>query len=223
MKKTLLISTALFLASASFAQTKVNNSEALKSKTSIQQNNAGANVNGSENASSATTIHNGITENAKESSSAKIKEENKAISAKKQAVAAKAKMKAEQTKAAASEDKSVAVSTHSDANVHAHAQGNNMNGNASINSNEKVSTGKVGKKAIEVKTGAKKSVRATVNSANRSQVAVKKTAVKSAHKINVASKAKVHATTESVQKVHVKPVRVKTGAQVKTITGIRIK
>ena len=222
MKKTLLISTALFLASASFAQTKINNNETIKSKTSIQHKN-GTRVNNSENASTATTIHSADVANVKDGSSAKIKEEDKSIVAEKQAVAAKAKMKAEQTKATADEDKTVAVSTRSDAKVHANSKGNNINENASVNSNARVSTGKINKDAGDVKTTAKENIHATIKGANRSQVAVKKASVKSVHKINAASSATVHATKASVQKVHVKPVRVKTGAQVKTITGIRIK
>ena len=219
MKKTLLVSTALFLASVSFAQTKVNNSEALKNKTGIQQSNAGTQVNNSENASSATTIHTGIVENAKESSSAKIKEQNQAVKTEKQAVAAKAKMKAEQTESRASNDKTVAVSTRSNAKVHANSQGNNMNGNASINGNENISTGQMNKKAEKVNTVAAESVHATVSGANRSLVAVKK----SAYKTNAASTAKVNTTAASVQKAHVKPVRVKTNAQVRTVAGLKIK
>ena len=219
MKKTLLISTALFLASASFAQTKVNNSEALKNKTGIQQNNAGTQADNSENASSATSIHTGIVENAKESSSAKIKEQNQAVTTEKQALAAKAKMKAEQTKAIATAGKTEAVSTRSDAKVHANSQGNNMNGNASINSNKNLSTGQMNKKAAKVNTVAEESIHATVNGADRSQVAVKKTA----YKINSSSTAKVNTAAASVQKVHVKPVRITTNAQVRTVAGLKIK
>jgi len=223
MKKTLLISTAFFLSAASFAQTKVTNSDALKGQTGIQHNNAGTQVNSSENASSATTVHTGIVKNAKNGSSAKIKEENQAMAAEKQALAAKAKAKGQQTAKAASQDHSVSASANSNAKVNASEKGNNLKGNSSISSNGNASTGLSNSNTGEVKSEAKQSVHATLKGANRSQVAVDKTAVNSAHKINAASKTAGRAGAASVQQVHVKPVRVKTGVQVRTVTGIGIK
>jgi hypothetical protein len=223
MKKTLLISTAFFLSAASFAQTKVTNSEALKGQTGIQRNNAGTQVNSSENASSATTIHTDIVKNAKNGSSAKIKEENQAMAAKKRALAAKAKTKGQQTAEAASQDHSASASANSNAKVNAAAKSNNLEGNSSISSSGNASTGQTIINTGEVKSDAKQSVHATLKGANRSQVAVDKTAVNSATKINATSRTAVRAGTASLHRVHVKPVRVKTGAQVRAIAGIRIK
>lgn len=223
MKKTLLISTAFFLSAASFAQTKVTNSEALKGQTGIQHNNAGTQVNSSENASSATTIHTGIVKNAKNGSTAKIKEENRAMASEKQALAAKAKTKGQQTAMIASQDHYFSASANSNAKVNASAKDNNLKGNSSINGSGNASAGRINANTGEVKSEAKQSVHATLKSANRSQVAVNKTAANSAYKINAASKTAVRAGATSVQQVHVKPVRVKTGVQVRTVAGIRIK
>ena len=223
MKKTLLISTAFFLSAASFAQTKVTNSEALKGQTGIQHNNAGTQVNSSENASSATTIHPGIVKNAKNGSTAKIKEENQAMAAEKKALAAKAKTKGQQTANAASRDHSVSASANSDAKLNASAKGNNLKGNSSVSSSGNASTGLINSNTGKVKSETKQSVHATLKGANRSQVAVDKTAANSAHKINVASKTAMRVGTASAQRIHVKPVRVITGAHVKAIAGIRIK
>ena len=223
MKKTLLISTVFFLSAASIAQTKVNNSEALKGQTGIQHNNAGTQVNSSENASSATTIRTGIVKNAKDRSSAKIKEENKAMAGEKKALAAKAKTGGHQTAKAVAQDHSVSASANSDAKLNASAKDNNLEGNSSINSSGNASTGQPNINKGEVKSDAKQSVHATLKGANRSQVAVDKTTVHSAHKIKAASKTAVRAGTVSVHQVHVRPVRVKTGVQVRTVTRIGIK
>lgn len=223
MKKTLLISTAFFLSVASFAQTKVTNSEALKGQTGIQHNNAGTRVNSSENASSATTVHTGIVKDAKNGSTAKIKEENQAMAAKKRALAAKAKTKGQQTAEAASQGHSASASANSNARVKASAKGNNLEGNSSINSSGNASTGQTNINTGEVKSDAKQSVHATLKGANRSQIAVDKRAANSAHKINAASKTAVRTGAASVQQVHVKPVRVKTGVHVRTVAGIGIK
>ncbi len=223
MKKTLLISTALFLASASFAQTKANSTEALKDKTSFQQKNAGTNVSSSQNSSSATTIHSGIVKNAKDGSSAKIKEENTAMANEKQAMAAKAKMKSQQVENAASKDRSVSVSTKANTKINASAKGNNLNENSSSNSKVTVSDEPIKSKIGNLNNSEKENESATIKGANHSKTVVNETAVESGHKINTASSAKVHTTFATVQKVHVKAIRIKDGAQVKTITGIRIK
>lgn len=223
MKKTLLISTAFFLSAASFAQTKVSNSEVLKGQTGIQHNNAGTQINSSENASSATTVRTGIVKNAKDGSTAKIKEENKAMAAEKQALAAKAKTKSQQTAKAVAQDHSVSASANSDAKVNASAKDNNLKGNTSISSEGNASTGLINSNTGEVKSESMQSVHATLKGANRSQAAVEKTTVHSAHKINAASKTAVRAGAASAERVHVNPVRVKTGAQVRAIAGIRIK
>ncbi len=223
MKKTLLISTAFFLSAASFAQTKVTNSEALKGQTGIQHSNAGTQVNSSENASSATTIHTGIVKNAKNGSTAKIKEENQAMASEKQALAAKAKAKGQQTAAVASQSHSASVSANSNSRVNASAKGNNLKGNSSINGSGNASTGQTNSSTGELISGAKQSVHAGLKEANRSQVAVDKTTANSATKINATSKTAVRAGATSVHQVHVKPVIVKTGVHVRTIAGIGIK
>ncbi len=223
MKKTLLISTAFFLSAASFAQTKVNNSEALKGKTSIQHNNAGTQMNSSEKASSATTIHSGIVENAEESSSAKEKEGNQAIISEKEMVAAKAKSKVQQTKKVAAKDRSVSASANSNTNVSTNAEGNNLNANSSLHGSETVSTTGVKTETGALKSAGKESVHATLKGANRSQVAVNKTEIAADHKIKTASAAGVKTSEATIHSVRVKPVSVKTGAHIKTAAGIRIK
>jgi hypothetical protein len=223
MKKTLLISTAFFLSAASIAQTKVTNSEVLKGQTGIQQDHGGTRVNSSENASSATTIHTAMVKDASNGSTAKIKEENQALAAEKQALAAKAKMKGQQTAKAVTQDHSVSASANSDAKLNASAKDNNLKGNTSISGSSNASTGQINSNRGEVKSETMQNVHATLKGANRSQVAVEKTTVHSAHKINAASKTAVRAGAASVQRVHVNPVRVKTGAQVRAIAGIRIK
>ena len=210
MKKTLLISTAFFLSAASFAQTKVTNSEAAKGQTSIQHNNAGTQVNSSENASSATTIHTGIVENAKNRSTDQIKEDNKAMAAEKQALAAQAKDKGQATAAAA---KAKTSSTLEDNNAD---ENSSLSGNVDGSTTEKSQVGKM-------TSAENQSVHATLKGDNRSQVATDKLAAKTAHKVNATSTATVHAAAAGVHAVHVKPVPVKAGVHVRTAAGIRIR
>lgn len=175
MKKTLLISTAFFLSAASFAQTKVTNSEAVKGQTNIEHNKAGTQVNSSENASSATTIHTSIVENAKNGSTDQIKEDNKAMAAEKQALAAQANDKGQATAAAA---KAKASSTLEDNNAD---ENSSLSGKGNVSSTDKNQFGKLTSTEHQ-------SIHATLKGDNRSQVAVDKTAAKAQDKIDAASK-----------------------------------
>lgn len=215
MKKTLLISTALFLSVASFAQTKVTGDETLKGQTVIRDDNSRTQVNGSENSASETTVHTGRFTNAQKASTAKIKEERKEITA-------RTKTKGQQV---ASKDRSsfTSVSAHSNAKLNASVKSNNLKGNSSISNSENASAGQKDIKSGELKKDAKQSVQATLKGVNRSQGTVAKTAANSATKINVASKTAMHTGSAAVHQIHVKPVRVKTGVQVRTVAGIGIK
>ncbi len=210
MKKTLLISTAFFLSVTSFAQTTAGNSEAVKGQTNIEHNKAGTKVNSSENASSATTIHTSVVDKAKSGSTDQIKEDNKAMAAEKQALAATAKDKGKATAAAVKAKASSALAY------------NNANKNSSLSGNEDVSSAdksQVGK----LTSTENQNVHATLKGDDRSNVAVGKTAVTAQHKIDATSAATVHSAAATVHPVHVKPVSVKAGAHVRTTAGIRIR
>ena len=210
MKKTLLISTAFFLSLSSIAQTTVTNSEAVKGKTNMEHNKAGTRVNSSENASSATTIHTSIVDNAKSGSTDKIKEDNKAMAAEKQALAAEAKTKGQQTAAAAKQKASV-------------VEDNNADVNSSISGDETVSGSSDNNEAGKLKSTQKENVHATLKGDNRSQVAVDKIAAAAQHKIDVASAASIHTGTGTAHSVRVKPISVKAAAHIKTGAAIRIR
>jgi len=176
MKKTLLISTAFFLSVTSFAQTTATNSEAVKGQTNIEHNKAGTQLNSSENASSATTIHTGVVENAKNRSTEQIKEDNKATAAEKQALAAQAKDKGQATAAAA---KTKASSTLED---------NKADDNSSLSGSKTLSESADANQIGKLKSAEKENVHATLKGDNRSQVAVDKTAAVAQDKIDAATK-----------------------------------
>lgn len=210
MKKTLLISTAFFLSLSSIAQTTVTNSEAVKGKTNMEHNKAGTRVNSSENASSATTIHTSIVDKAKNGSTDQIKEDNKAMAAEKQALAAEAKTKGQQTAAAAKQKASV-------------VEDNNADVNSSLSGDETVSGSSDNNEAGKLKSTQKENVHATLKGDNRSQVAVEKTAAAAQHKIDATSAATVHTAAATAHAVQVKPVQVNTHANVRAAAAIRIR
>lgn len=222
MKKTLLISTVFFLSAASFAQTRVNNNEALKGRTSIQHDDDGTKVNSSSNASSATTIHPAIVQNETDRSTAKIKEEHQAMKAQKKALAAEAKTKGQQTANTVSEGHS--ASANSKVKVDATtSEENTLNENSSLEGDENVSASSDKNQVGKLKSAEKENFHATLKGDNRSEVAVEKMAAKSDHKINGASAAKVNAAASAAHSLRVKPLSVKAGAHVRTNAGIRFR
>lgn len=224
MKKTLLISTAFFLSAASFAQTSATNSDAVKGQTNIEHNKAGTQVNSSENASSATTIHSGIVENAKSGATDQIKKDNQAMAAQKQALAAGAKTKGQETANTASQGRSAAASANSKARIDvSSSQDNNPDENSSINVGGNVSASTDKNQVGKLKSAEKQNFHATLKGDNRSQIAVDKTAAKMDHKINASSAAKVHTAAATAHSVRVRPVPVKAATHVRTAGAIRIR
>ncbi len=208
MKKTVLISTALILSAATFAQTQVSNHDAVKGQTKIEHSNTGTQVNSSQNASSATTMHTDVVKNGKSSAAATIKEKQQAMVAEKQSLAAKAKAQVQQTASVAKDGATVVD--------------NNLDQNSSTNSNGSVSVSNDNNTVGKLKSSQNESIHATLKGDNRSQVAVEKTADKPAGHIKAASKSAVHTTAGAAHSVRIKPVSVKTGAHINTGAGIGI-
>ena len=204
MKKTLLISTALIFSAASFAQTSINNSQSVKGAANISHNKAGTQVNNSANASSATSIHSSVVQNAKSGSIEQIKEDNQAMASEKQVIAAKAKTKGEQVAEAAK------------------LKGNNSNENSSISGDASSSASVNGK----LKSSENQSVHATLKGDNRSEVVVEKVALAKTHKVEATTKNTVHTSVAKIHSVkvkRVKPVKVNTAARVNTSAVVRIR
>ncbi|HZI69029.1 MAG TPA: hypothetical protein VFD44_04940 [Hanamia sp.] len=201
MKRTLLISTALIFSAASFAQTTVNNSQSVKGAANISHNKSGTQVNSSANASSATSIHSSVVQNAKSGATEQIKEDNQAMASEKQAIAAKAKTKGQKVAKAAK------------------LKGNNTSENSSISGNASSSASVNGK----LKSSENESVHATLKGDNRSEVAVEKIALAKTHKVEASTKNAVHTTVTEVHTVKVKPVKVNTAARVNSAAVVRIR
>ena len=202
MKKTLLISTALFLSAASFAQTSASNSEAVKDQTNIQHNKSGTQVNSSANASSATTIHTAIVKDARDGSTEQIKEDNQAMAAEKQALAAQAKTKGRQTANTASKGRSEAASANSKAKTDVTStEDNNLDENSSLKGDESVSGSSDNNQVGKLKSEEKEDVHATLKGDNRSQVAVDKTTATVKDKIDATAKAAENSSLSDDQSV----------------------
>ena len=90
MKTTLLLSIGFLFSAASFAQTNVKNSEAIKDHAGIESNKGASQINTSGNASSATSIQSNAVNKAGNKSHAEIKKEKKAVETEKNTVATEA-------------------------------------------------------------------------------------------------------------------------------------
>ena len=227
MKKTLLFSTALLLSAATFAQTTVKNREAIKGQTIIQSDKNSTQANGSANASSSSSIHSDAVKNTENQSSAEIKKEHKAIVAKKQKIATEAKEEGQKSEKMVSDDHTISASAHSNTEANAPAKDNNVSINSSINNTEILSSAEIKNKGKEVKNEGKANIQtqadATVENSKLVKAKVHKTATKAGNKINTVTSTAVQAGAGTVHAVKITPVSIKTGAQVKTNTGIKIK
>jgi hypothetical protein len=224
MKKTLLISTAFFLSVSLFAQTTVNNNEAIKGKSGIQHDNAGTQVNSSANASSATTIHNDVGQNAKNSSANLVKEDKQAAVDQRQAINVDAKTKDLQTAGAASQAHSTAASANSKAKLVATSSENkSLNVNSSLRGDKNLSASTDIKQVGKMKSAEKENFHANLKGENRSQVAVENKATNTANKINASAAAQVNTAASAAHSLRVKPVSVNAGAHVNTTAGIRLR
>src|SRR5665647_341997 len=227
MKTTLLFSTVLLLSTASFAQTTIKNSEAIKDQTSIQSNKGGSQVNNSGSTSSATTIQSNAVNNAGHKSHAEIKKEKKAMATEKQAVATQAKEKGQESKQMASEDHTVSASAHSNTKVNASEGDNNYSNNTSLNNGATVSSSRIKNRGNQLKDEEKAAIKtqanATVENTNQVKTNVNKTAIKGSEKINAGSSAAIHTAAASAHAIHPRPASIKMGTMVKTNAGIRIR
>ena len=238
MKKTFLFSAVLLFSAASFAQTSVKNSEAVKHQTSVESNGSGSQVNASANASSTSAIHSNAVNAAKKKSHAEIKKEKKALAAEKQAQVAEANNKGqmisgiasgktaslsgsnkgEVISGIASEGRSVSASANSQTKANLAAGHNNLSDNTSLNSSAEV---KHRRKQIknEEKETREVSGDAIVKSNKHVKTRLNKKTIQ-AHKKISATTANVAEVTNAVRP---KPVSVKTGAQVRTSAAIKIR
>lgn len=227
MKTTFLISGMLIISAALSAQTTVKNSDAIKSKTSVQKENGDSRISNSGSASSATTIQSDATQNAKSKSYAEVKKENEAVATEKQTLNAAAKTKEKQIKKEVSQDRSASVSANSNATANASAENNNYSDNTSINSSGKVSSYSLedgsNKVKKEEKANIKTAVDATAEKTGRVKAVAEKATIKQQKSINAASSTTVKAGASYAHTIHPTPVSVKTRTMVRTNAVINIK
>ncbi len=227
MKKTLLFSIALLLSAATFAQTTVKNKEAIKGKAIIQSDKNSTQTNGSANASSSTSVHSDAVNNMENRSSAEIKKEHKATVAEKEKIATEVKEEGQKSEKMVADDHPISTSAHINMEANAQSKDNNISINSSINNSEPLSSMEIKNKGNQLKNDGKAIVQtqagATVENSQLVKAKVHKTAIKAGNKINTVSSTAVQAGAGTVHAVKVTPVSIKTGAQVKTITGIKIK
>jgi len=227
MKTTLLFSTALLLSAASFAQTTVKNSDAIKNHSTIQSDKGGSQVNSSGNASSATYIQSNAANKAENKSYAEIKKEKKAVANEKHTVATKAKEKGQESEEIASQDRTVSASAHSNTKVNASEGDNNYSNKTSINNGATLSTAHTKNRGNQLKNEEKAAItsktNATMENSNHVVTNVNKTAIKGDEKINTTSSAAIHSEAASAHAIHLRPASMNMRTRVKTNGGIRIK
>ena len=238
MKKTFLFSAVLLFSAGSFAQTSVKSSEAVKHQTNVESNRSGSHVNASANASSTSAIHSDVISKAKNKSRAEIKKEKKALAAEKRAQVAEANNKGQMISGIASgqtaspsgsnkggvisgiasEGRSISASAHSQTKANVAAGHNNLSNNTSLNSSAKVKHSRKQIKNEEKETRKVAGV-ATVKTSKHVKKHVNKKAIHARKKINATSANVV----EAAHAIRPKPVSTKTGAQVRTNAGIKIR
>jgi len=227
MKTTLLLSIGFLFSAASFAQTNVKNSEAIKDHASIESNKGASQVNTSGNASSATSIQSNALNKAGNKSHAEIKKEKKAVATEKNTVATEASAKGQETKKIALQDHTVSASAHSNTKINASEGDNKISSNTSSNNGASLSTAHIKNRGSQVKNEGKAAIKtqanATVETTNRVKTHVNKTAIKAGKKINTASSSAVQAHAASAHAIQTRPVSIKTGTMVNANGGIKIR
>jgi hypothetical protein len=183
MKTTVLFTAALFLATASFAQTNVKSNSAVNGESTIQNNK----VTSNENVSSETIIKTDAVTNARQKSSAEMKQEHKALATEKQSVAAKANEKGKKISAVASDKSTVAVEGNEKGQIVSSLASDGKS--KSVNANSRVSE----------QTNASVNTKTIANKVKNN-----------GKKIRTTSANTIHATTASAHAVKIKPVTVKT-------------
>ena len=183
MKTTVLFTAAIFLATASFAQTNVKSNSAIKSESNIQTNK----VTSTENASSEANIQTNAVTNVQQKTSAEIKQEYKVLANEKQSVGAKANEKGKKISSVASDKNSVAVEGNEKGKIVSSIASDGKNESANAHSNVSTQTNA----SVNTKTIADK---------------VKN----NGKKIRTTSANTIHATTASARALKIKPVTVKT-------------
>ncbi|MDB5276087.1 MAG: hypothetical protein JWR61_1042 [Ferruginibacter sp.] len=224
MKTTLLFSAAFLLATASFAQTSVKSQQAANNVSTLHSDKGSSEVKSAGNASSTTTVQSNAVNNTGHKVNKGVEKGKGEIAQEKQAVAAKAATEKQQVKTAASQDVTVSANTQSDVNINASEKNNKTAQNASLASQETVSTAGIKKDGNQVKESSKMAVNTTaaaaVSTGSQVKTDVQKTVVKADKKVNATAVTTVKSSSSAAHAV--KPaVAVKMNTSVKT--GIKIK
>ncbi|WP_301924188.1 hypothetical protein [Ferruginibacter sp.] len=226
MKTTLLLSAAILLSTASFAQATVRSQQAVNNATSLQSQKGNSELKNSGNVSSSTNMQtNAVNSSASEATTSVEKGKTK-IAAEKQTMSAKAAEEKQPVKAVATQDASVSANTHLAANVGASERNNKTEQNASLTGEATISTVNIKKNSNQVKGNGKTvintNVAATVAAGNRVKTSVHTIAIKTGEKVNTTAVTTIKSSSAIAHSI--KPAAVvKMNTHIKTNTGIKIK
>ncbi len=226
MKKTSLLSIALLLSAAIFAQTSVKNSEAINDNTSFQSNKNGSHVNSSASVSTHANILSEAGHKSKSKTYTEIPREKKAVATKIK-TGAQAGSTAKESKKITSKEASLSGSAQTTTGANTSARASNIRSHTSFGNHKTVSTFRSGTNAHQIK-GEGKSVAITKNNAtmgneHHEATAINKSTIKEGNEEKANSASVVRSETSSIQTIKPRPVSVKTSMLVRVNGGIKLK
>lgn len=226
MKTTFLLSIGFLLSIVSFAQTTVNNSEAIKTNSSVSANKSITHANTQVSASSETNIQSNAVANTKKESNHRFKNEKHTMLTQKGKLAAEAKVKGQESEKVASKDVAVHGSENANATANMNAKDNKINNRAYVNTGAKASadaTKTTGKIKNEEVANIKTQDHAAIKNSKHVKAAVNKTAIKTGKALHENSFSTVHVRAASTNRIHVKPATIQMRSIATTTNGIKLK
>jgi len=226
MKTTFLLSIGFLFSTVSFAQTTVKNSEAIKTNSAVSANKSSTQANTQVSTSSETHIQSNAVANAKKESSHSVKNENQAMLAQKDKLAAEARAKEQESGKSASKDAAVTAFEKANATANVNAKDNKINNQAYVNTGARVSsdaTSVTGQIKNEGVANIKTQGHAAIKYSKQVNSGVNKTTIKSGKAIHENSSSAVHANAASINRIHVKPATIKTSSMAGITNGIKLK
>jgi hypothetical protein len=226
MKKTFLISIVSLFSVALFAQTTVNSKSDVKSKSTVQTSKNGSEVNHSESASTALSIQSNDLKNAENKSKEKIKKGKKATDSKKQKTSEELKATRENIENPSS-NSDIHASGQSNSSVTLSKSDNNLNEKTSVKGKGAISTESILNNEKQVNNEGKVLIKTKTTeiaeASAKSNARLNKKMARAERKINKTGSASLNAAGSTSNSVQIKPVSVKSGTNIKTKAGIKIK
>ncbi len=228
MKKTLLSSIVLLFSVATFAQTSVKSKSDVKNKTSVKSHKNESEVNHSGSASSTATIQADDVKNTEKKSSERNIKGKIASEAKKGNASDKAQgVGLNEMWSSTNSNKDADASEQSSTSVNLLKTNNKSGEKTSIKAKGSISEKGIKSNEDQLDSDEKILVKTKTHDikegSSKAESKLNKKMIHAEKKINKNGSASINAGGAASNNIHVKPVSVKTGANIHTKAGIKIK